>query len=101
MSITLNANAMTKTAAKIKRPTRTAAVAHAGVCESVVIATPRSSLFAGTVAQPNVDVCFAHHLRPNVVVNGGQNLPAVPPRVRCHCYCHCTDSGRFVGMQTV
>src|SRR5467141_1339130 len=68
MSITLNANAMRKTAAKIKRPTRTAAVAHAGVCESVVIATPRSSLFAGTVAQPNVDVCLAHHLRPNVRV---------------------------------
>jgi hypothetical protein len=28
---------MKKTAAKIKRPTRTAAVTHAGVCESVVI----------------------------------------------------------------
>lgn len=51
MSITLNVSAIRKTAAKIKRAMRTAAVAHAGVCELVVIGTPRSLLSVGKAAQ--------------------------------------------------
>src|SRR5919197_554356 len=56
---------MKNTAAKINRPTRTAAVAQAGVCELVVITSPCSSLWASTVAQPTLTFALVRHLRPN------------------------------------